>query len=974
MPEMTQDKILADLNAAQREAVCHGPGPQLIVAGAGTGKTAVITRRIAHLVARKACSAREILALTFTDKAAEEMESRVDVLVPYGFTDSTICTFHAFGDRLLREQGVLLGINPDYRILSKSEQRVFLREHLFALPVKHLRPLSDPTRHLELMLDIISRAKDEDVRPAAYRDFCAQRLAGLHGEPEAQQLAAWNKQQEVAAVYARYQELMSERGFVDFGDLILLALDLFRRHPDVLADYRARYRYLLVDEFQDTNAAQFELIQLLAGPAANLTVVGDDDQSIYKFRGAAISNILQFTRHYPQAQVRLLNQNYRSTQTILDTAYRLVRHNDPERLEIKHGLSKRLLSARGEGAAVTYRRFDTVSAEADWAAEEILRQRRQGAGGGWSDFAILVRTNRQADPFLRALNAREIPYRFSGSQGLYRRPEVRLCISFLNVVADPTASMHLHDLAASDLYRLPAEDLAQLAALGQRRHRPLWHVLREAAGEAGSTLRPEAMDSTRRLVADLQNYQELAKRLSTGQLLYHFLSDTGLLAKYTEANTLESDFAIRNLAKFFDLVRRYEKLALSDRVLYFVRHLDLLQAAGDDPPVAEAESEEDSVSVLTVHRAKGLEFDAVFLVGLASQRFPAASRRPALDLPPELAKEDLPTQDSYLAEERRLFYVAMTRAKRGLFLSSAKDYGGVRQYKTSPFVLEALDLPKDSFQTWKASALEQIQTHAPLPGQAILAPRPMGQNEILNLSYYQVDDYRTCPLKYKYIHILKIPILPHHAILYGNAVHLAVQAYYRQVVAGQPRLREEEVVEIFRKSWVSEGFISREHEEMRLEAGMRAIHKLLEVEEINPSKPIYIEKSFNYLLGNNKISGRLDRVDLLPDQRAVIIDFKTSEIAGQKEADAKARGSLQMKIYSSAWLRTEGRLPARVELRFLDSGLIGTAEYPEQEINATEAMIQETADGIRRQDFGAKPSAWTCNYCPYRTICPESAV
>ncbi|MCK5219797.1 UvrD-helicase domain-containing protein, partial [bacterium] len=298
-PTLTQDKLVTDLNPAQREAVTHGPGPQLVVAGAGTGKTAVITRRIAHLVCSKQCLASEILALTFTDKAAEEMESRVDLLVPYGFTDTTICTFHAFGDRILREQGVLLGISPDYKVMSKVEQLVFLRENLFDLPLVKLRPLADPTRHLELILKIISRAKDEDVSPEGYLNYCEQLKDEITEHTDEAVRAVWQKQNEIANIFARYQELMIKARLMDFGDLITQALKLLRSNADVLADLRRKYRYILVDEFQDTNAAQFELLRLLARENSNLTVVGDDDQSIYKFRGAAISSILQFEKFYP---------------------------------------------------------------------------------------------------------------------------------------------------------------------------------------------------------------------------------------------------------------------------------------------------------------------------------------------------------------------------------------------------------------------------------------------------------------------------------------------------------------------------------------------------------------------------------------------------------------------------------------------------------------------------------------------------
>jgi len=970
---LTQDKILSGLNPAQTEVVTHGEGPQLVVAGAGTGKTAVITRRIAYLVGAKLCLAKEILALTFTDKAAEEMESRVDVMVPYGFTDSTICTFHAFGDRVLREQGILLGMNPEYRVLSQAEQLVFLRERLFDLPLKRLRPLSDPTRHLEIILSLISRAKDEDVSPNEYLDYCRKKNEAVTRTGDEAERAAWEKQNEIAAVYAKYQELMIAEGLVDFGDLITRALELFRKNPDVLSEYRRRYRYILVDEFQDTNAAQFALVKLLAGENANLTAVGDDDQSIYKFRGAAISNILQFSREYPQSRIRVLNQNYRSTQFVLDRAYRLIHHNDPDRLEVKHGLDKRLLSNQGKGVPVIYRQFDVVSAEADWVAAEISRRQAEQGNTG-ADFAILVRANRHADPFIRSLNVRGIPYRFSGSQGLYRRQEVRLCIAFLRAIADPTASLPFHELAASELYNMPAEDLAVLAVTSRKRHLPMLAVLENALHGDGIFLTEAGRIVGKKMIAALKTYSEAARRMPTGQVLYRFLTESGLLSQYAENNSLETDYAIKNIAKFFSVIQRYERIAKSDRVLYFIQHLDMLEEAGEDPALAEVDGEAQAVSILTVHRAKGLEFPVVFMVGMAANRFPPVHRQGSLDFPAELAKEEVPLQDQFLAEERRLCYVGMTRAKEELIFTSSKDYGGSRAYKVSRFVLEALELPKPDGKAWAASALEAIQTHAPLPVPKLKPPAVIDAAQPLSLSYYQLNDFMTCPLKYKYVHILQIPVLPHHSILFGNALHAAVQAYYRELLLHERALPEADVIQVFKNAWVNEGFVSREHEEMRSEAGIRAIKNMLEIERINPSKPKYIEWPFSFTLEQNKVVGRIDRVDILPDGRPVIIDFKSTEVFEQAEADRKAAESLQLKIYASAWWHIQGTIPVRMELSFLETSLVGRATFGQETLEKTDEQILKVAAEIRQQDFAPKASAWTCTYCPYRTLCPHTMV
>ncbi|HEX8026450.1 MAG TPA: ATP-dependent helicase, partial [Candidatus Limnocylindrales bacterium] len=465
-------ELLRGLNADQRRAVTHGEGPLLVVAGAGTGKTQVITRRIAWLIATKRAKPSEILALTFTDKAAEEMQLRVDQLVPYGYADTTISTFHAFGDRLIREFAFELGRTPDVRVLSRPEVVVFLRERVFDLELEEYRPLGDPGRFLGALAQLFARCRDEDVSVARYREYAdrlaveaataAAAVAAGHdvGEADRDRAAALaetaRRQRELANAYGRYTDLLAEHGAIDFGDQVSLALRLLRESPAARRALQERYRYILVDEFQDTNRAQSELVALLAERHRNVTVVGDDDQSIYRFRGAAISNILEFRERYRGARTVVLRRNYRSLAPILDRSHRLIRHNDPDRLEVRVGISKRLVPERSvrDAAPVRHRAFGTPGEEADWIAAEI--RRRIAAGAAARDHAVLVRTNADADAILRSLNAAGIPWRFSGTSGLYARPEIRLLLSLLRVVADPGSTVDVYALAAPDRYTVPA--------------------------------------------------------------------------------------------------------------------------------------------------------------------------------------------------------------------------------------------------------------------------------------------------------------------------------------------------------------------------------------------------------------------------------------------------------------------------------------------------------------------------------------
>jgi len=427
--------ILDGLNDAQREAVTHDTGPLLIVAGAGTGKTTVITRRIAHLIAQGKARPEEILALTFTDKAAAEMEARVDELVPYGYADVEIATFHAFGDALLRGHSLEIGLQNDFSVLSRAEQVIFLRDRLFDLPLARYRPLGDPTRYLQSLITLFSRCKDEDIAPAEYL-ACAARLRSAADDDE--KLDRASAQEELAAAYAKYHELMARHDKIDFGDQIVLALRLLRARPHVLNAYQRRFKYVLVDEFQDTNYAQFELVKLLAARHGNVAVTGDDDQAIYRFRGAAISNVLSFLRHYPDARQIVVTENFRSHQAILDAAYTLIQYNNPDRLEVKSGIVKRLTAVReAPGPEPRHWHYETASQEADSVAQTI-RDRVEQGDWSYNDVAILVRSNDDGDPFLRALNLRGVPWTFSGNAGCTDGPRCGCCWRFCAPSHTPT--------------------------------------------------------------------------------------------------------------------------------------------------------------------------------------------------------------------------------------------------------------------------------------------------------------------------------------------------------------------------------------------------------------------------------------------------------------------------------------------------------------------------------------------------------
>lgn len=982
-------ELLRGLDRDQRRAVTHGEGPLLVIAGPGTGKTEVITRRVAWLIATKRAQPSEVLALTFTDRAADEMQERVDVLVPYGHAEAAIHTFHAFGDRLLREFAYQLGLPSDPRVISRAEAIVLLREHVFELGLERYRPLADPTRFLGALVDRCGRAKDQGLGPAdlltaaegsartadealadaadqASRDAALALIESAAGE------------RELAIAYGHYQRLLTDRGLVDFGDQVHSAVRLLRELPAVRAELQRRFRYIVVDEFQDTNPQQAELLRLLAGPRRNVTVVGDDDQSIYTFRGAAMGNILGFTSAFDGARRVVLRRNHRSRRPILATAQRLVRHNDPHRLEMLEGLDKSLVTVRrGRRAApVQVDGYASAEEEADAVAARIAERVEGGAAP--VEFAVLVRTNSDAAPVLRSLAMRGLPVRFSGASGLYARREVRDMLALLRAVADPDASVDLYAVATGAPYRLGGADMTALLEMSRRRHRSLWWAVGEVIDQPGVLrLTLESRQKLARLRSDMLAAMEAAHRRPAGEVLYEHLKRSGRLRDLIAAAERGDDAPLRNVARLFDIIRAQSAVLSDDRLAFLVPHLRTLAEAGDDPAEPVSDGDQQAVSVLTVHKAKGLEFPVVFLIGLVDGRFPLRGRADRLPLP-ALGVGAADGPEAPFAEERRLCYVAMTRARDELHLSWSRRTASGRARRPSPFLGEALDRPLDGLHattdsvTPSALAERLASAAEPLPrATAEPPPAPVRVDEPLTLSYSQIDDYLTCPLKFRLRHVVRVPTPPHHALVLGNALHQAAAAFHIAQSRGRP-MDQDALLEVFDLHWSGEGFLSRQHEEARYASGRAALVRF-HAEQTRPGAiaPAAVERTFSVRIDGDIVRGRYDRVDGTPEG-TVITDLKSSDVREQKKATERARDSLQLQVYALAHEAETGTLPAAVQLHFMESGLTGRSVPDPARLAKARAKIAQAAAGIRAGQFEARPDYLACGYCPYRDICPSS--
>ena len=967
----SDDKILEGLNSEQKSAVIHKSGPLLIIAGAGTGKTTVITHRIAYIIDKKLAKPSEILALTFTEKAASEMEERVDKLVPYGFTDMWISTFHAFGDRILRDFAIDLGLPANFKVLTQTEQAIFMRENIYAFELKRFRPIANPLNHIEAMLKHFSRLKDELISPNDYVIWAINHKLPHRQSPERrsqitnhkhseEELIEAEKVLELANAYQRYCDLMIQAGNLDFGDQIFLTYKLLKENKKVLYETRERFKYILVDEYQDTNYAQNEIIKLLAGKDGNITVVGDDDQSIYRFRGASISNILDFKKTYPKMKEIVLTENYRSTQEILDSSYKLIQNNNPDRLEVKDKIDKRLKSKnRGEMPELLY--CDTLSCEADTIVHKIKELKTKNKYK-YNDFAILVRANSHAEPFIQSLNLAGIPHIFSGASGLFSQPEIKMIVAFLKCLVYTDDNLSFYQLATSELYNISHQTMAELYTEAKRGNRSILKI-------AEKTNLDNEKDKVDKLIFDIDKYSR-RKNDSAGEVLYDYLTEKKYLKKLSSNPNASDEIKIYNIAKFFDRIAQFNHSTEDRGVLNFLNNLELILEVGDEVITSDIDPDIDAVNILTAHAAKGLEWPVVFIANCVADRFPSRKKREPLPIPDELIKERLPEGDYHLEEERRLFYVAATRAKKYLFLTAADDYGGKRVKKLSQFVLELLDQPNKDRLKYKLSPEEKIARFQKTPVKIAKLPNKF-KGDLIKLSRQQIDDYYSCPKKFYYAHIIKIPLLENHYLMYGIAIHAALNYYFaRKINKQNPTLSQ--LLSDFDSAFSNIGFITREQEDLRKKSGIETLTKFYQTDQKDKRIPKEVETKFEFSEDGVKVNGRYD---LIYKDGGVteICDFKTSDVKEQKEANKRIKESTQMMIYALAWQEKYDQIP-KTTLSFIESGLKGETVFSKDDLKNTKEMILSVADGIKKNNMKATPSQFQCRQCPYQDICPEAII
>jgi len=940
------------LNPAQKKAVSLENGPLLVVAGAGTGKTRVIAQRIRYLIQKQKVKPEQILALTFTEKASEEMLHRVDDVMPLGYEEPWIYTFHSFADRLLCDEGLEIGLDPAYRIISEPDQWLLFRKNLFEFKLDYFRPLGNPTKFISAILKFISRLQDENISSKEFYKFAKD----FKGDKEEE-----DRWLELADAYRKYDGLKLENSKMDFGDLIMWTIKLFKERPSILKKYQKQFKHVLIDEFQDTNHAQYELIKLLCPSAKlktrSLLMVGDDSQSIYKFRGAAVSNILEFKKDYPEAEMVTLLQNYRSSQSILDSAYKLIKNNNPDSLESKLGISKELvseISKKGEKPEVL--QVEALEDEVELVIKKILEILAGESQYTYKDFAILARANIHLDPFVFALRKYGLPYQLVGNRGLYDRDEVRDILSVLKVIVDPLDSVSLYRALNIPSLSISGGIISKMLSETRAKKISLW----DAFGSMPSN------DSLISFSQKIKEFQEQITKLGPSEFVYRIINSISYLQLFLEEETVENQLCIGNLDLFLNRAKTFEveyrrETGLMPTIVDFANYIDLMLEAGENPAQAEIQ-DIDTINLLTVHSSKGLEFGAVFMVNLVGDRFPTRNRKDPIQIPEELIKETLPSGDSHIQEERRLFYVGMTRARKYLFMTFAKDYGGRRERVPSGFLSET-GLKIEVMSSDDIRAGDQVGLFGLESGFREPKAEKIKDFEPKFLSYSQFSMYKECPLQYKYKYLLNVPTPESHALSFGTTIHDTLRDFHLALMFGE--VTSEKLMEMYERNWIPLGYIDEEHRNLRFESGKKLLKDYYEKYAGSKVKPIAIEKPFNLKIGEIKFFGRIDRIDPLQNGEVEIIDYKTGNAKDQKYVDKDD----QVTFYAMGAKEALGMEPKKLSLYFVESGEKISTTRSEEQFESKKKEVKEVVGSIKAGDFKADPGMH-CSWCDYKDICP----
>jgi len=918
-----------------------------------------------------------------------------------------ISTFHAFCKRILDSHAIEIGLPVNFKLLTETEQWVMIRKNLGRFDLDYFKPIGNPSRFIRVLLKHFSRAKDELISPEEYVKYAKESALDFDNDlglqnpknatedfslpREADKSADYNEKhgslkapatlehdgvrleaqkiQEAANAYAIYQKLLIESEALDFGDLITYCYELFKKRPNILARYKKQFKYILVDEFQDTNYAQYELVKQLGGKDGNITVVGDDDQSVYKFRGASVSNILKFKEDYKIAKQIALTRNYRSLQNLLDLSYEFIQLNNPDRLEKKLNISKKLLAQTNEKAEIRAIKYPDFFQEAQGVVEKIATIKKQDKDCDWDDFAILVRSNESAEIFIDLLDRSGLPYIHLSRRGLYKKSIVQQVLAYLKLLDNYYESRSVYRVLNLPVFNLSDDDLAEIVAYSNRKAQSLFGGLKQIALQ--KSLSESGQKSVNLLLSLVEKHTKLSRNKPVNELFVAVVRDLKIAHEESERGP-ETALEVQNLSYLNQFHRKIQDFIVgSDQKLLknFMEEVDLELMSGEtgklefDPDIGP-----ETIKLITIHSAKGLEFKYVFVVALVDKRFPSISRSEPIELPDKLVKDILPSGDFHIQEERRLFYVAMTRAKKDLFLTYALDYGGSTVRKPSVFLKDLKliknELPgptgKVDFGKKKMPEIFSDGSAETRKGKLVL-PK--------TFSFTSISDFRKCPLEFKYRHILKVPRPGAAALSFGQTVHNSLENYLKlymqELSTSQGDLFTKskkqkkssvppfsKLKEFYEKGWIDDWYESFEQKEDYKKLGSKIIKNIFKYFEKNIPAPKIIEKKFRLGVGKYVFTGKIDRADQTPEG-LVIIDYKTGSAKDRPLGKVDKEQLLVYQWAAEDFLREK---VADLQYWFLRDGIekksfLGTAKQVSEVKEKLLETITQIVDAVENNNF-----------------------
>jgi DNA helicase-2/ATP-dependent DNA helicase PcrA len=954
----------------QREAIEHVHGPMLVVAGAGTGKTSVLIHRVARLVQQGDAKPDEVLALTYTVAAAGEMRDRVRAHVGKEIHSAT---FHDYCLDLLKRAG------KDFGVLDEKDLWIYLRKRVRELRLEHYVRAANVGQFLNDLLGFLSRCHDELVTPEKYAEYVARLERGELPVPrvakskdqlsDAEVIA---RCQEIARVFATTERWLREDNLGTFGHMITRAHEMLTTYKNLLATERSRSRFILVDEFQDANFAQIKILAALAGDDGSVFAVGDPDQAIYRFRGASSAAFHLFRRHFPQAKLVVLGKNRRSTTPILQCAFAVVDKNPPV-FAASDALAYRrtpLQSAREEEAVKEGRTLATFPVEAiSFAAKDaeapdvasIIEEMRRRSRCTWKDFGVLYRSHGHRDAVVEQLAEREIPFSIE-NMDVSDTPEVRDLFACVAVVVDLGSDASLFRVAALPQFDVDPEQLrTALRAIAKDSKdgvvTPLSSVLDTVAGGRA------VLESVRQ-ARDEVNRKQAKTRAALQMIGKQF--------------GLDLNSAILQAALKFAGDWENKATTKTKELSEWIEYLDYFRQAGGVIPMASKENE-DAVRLMTAHGAKGLEFPHVFILRATRGSFPASYRETLVEFPRELRDQDSVAAGDddktlYDQEERRLFYVAMTRAKDSLHIYGKQGTG--RDKTPAGLMRELIGNP--GLQPW-------LRPRAALPSQpelielaaaadpahpegsrlAAWLALPAIEGLDARLSASAVETYETCPLQFKFEREWKLARQVHAALQYGAAMHRVLRTYYDSVRLGRTK-SDDELLQLFLDDLAASGIQDEYQRDLYLRQGLEQLRDFLAgMHSTPPPEVLHTEEWFDVQIAGTKVAGRIDRMDRTPDGGVAIVDYKTGKARSQEDADE----SLQLSIYAMAAREKWGYRVGALMFHNLEGNVSVLSKRTEFQLEEARARVRDAARGIAEGNFDPKPD-FHCSFCAFRGLCP----